>query len=121
MSRKRLIVISTSMRAAVVRRLRSLHLQVSNNAKMRELAAVVAKHYHHPAPDSISGQASLILRFWQQTKEIDLSIPTRPFVPLRTSREMTYALERVKELRPDWDGSRPPIMDGLTIRPWSSG
>ena len=99
--RKRIIVISKSMRATVIRRLRSLRRQVSNHASIHELAALIAKHYHHPAPYSIAGQASLVLRFWQTTTAIDLSMPTRPFVPLRISPEMRYALERTKELRPD--------------------
>ena len=99
--RKRIIVISRSMRATVIRRLRALRRQVSNNASIHELASIVAKHYRHPAPYSIGGQASLILRFWQQTTAIDLSMPTRPFTPLRISPEMRYALERTKELRPD--------------------
>ena len=100
MNRKRIIIISKSMRIAIAKRLRSLRRLASNNASIRELAAAVAQHYHQPTPTSIAGQASLVLRFWQKTKAIDLAMPTRPFVPLRTSREMAYALERIKELYP---------------------
>ena len=42
MNRKRIIIISKSMRIAIAKRLRSLRRLASNNASIRELAAAVA-------------------------------------------------------------------------------
>lgn len=101
MNKQRVISISKNMRTTIIRKLRAQGRSLPDGAEVSEIAKMVAKHFRTVTPKTILGQASMLLRYWQKATGPHVTLEVLPFVPLRMSREMTYALERTKELRPD--------------------